>query len=190
MKRFGLSVLGGAVALLSASVFGAGIFSSGVAEAAFPGADSFGVISQQCMPDGTTQATFGWTSYNQGAQWIDISTTDPGFSPNSYISTGPIASGQNSFGWNGLQGGVTYFARIDTQTAYGWVPSAPVTFVSQACNTGYVPGTYGYVAPQAPVFVQPYVYNPAPVIVPQAPFFPAPVVAHPPFHRHFGHRRR
>ena len=106
MKRIAFSVFGSAFAL-GALVFGGALFSgAGVAEAAFPGADGLTAISQSCMADGTTQTAFGWTSYNQGSQWLDVST-DPGFGPGSFTSSGPIASGQNSFVMSSLPSGVT-----------------------------------------------------------------------------------
>ncbi len=154
MRRVVISVLGAGFVLMGAMLFSGGLFRSGVAEAAFPGADSLNVSSQTALPDGTGQATFSWVSYNTGPQWLDIST-DPSFSFGFMQSSGALPSGQNSFVWNELQPGVTYFARVNTLTAFGWIPSAPVSFTVQGNGVapyGYYPwnngpwnnGIYGY----------------------------------------------
>jgi hypothetical protein len=176
MKRLVVTVLGAGFALFGAVLFSGGFFPSGVAEAAFPGADSLTLVSEQMLPDGTAQATFNWVSYNQGTEFLDITATDPSFGFGSFMSSGPMASWQNSFVWNGLQPGVTYFARVNTLTAYGWVAGAPVSFVLQGNGymppLGYVPGynydpNYYYQQP----YVDPYAYSdvPPPVVPQQTP---------------------
>jgi hypothetical protein len=133
------------------------------------------------LPDGTAQATFSWISYNQGAQWLDISASDPSFSF-GFMSSGALPSGQNSFVWNDLQPGVTYFARVNTLTPYGWVASAPQSFVLQGNGfvppVGYFPG-YNYdpnyynqpYQPYVQPYVDPYSYSdvPPPAVPQQTP---------------------
>ena len=81
------------------------------ASAPTPGAPL--AVFQQCSTSipGTARVTFIWTPADQGLQWLDLTTGDPGFPGGTYVSAGPLAAGTWSFVWDGIAPGAAHTAR-------------------------------------------------------------------------------
>ena len=124
---------------------------------AYPGADNLSV-SQQCIGPNEVQVGLSWTAYNQGQQWIDVSLNNNGFAPGTFLSNGPFAPTLSYVVGPGMQTGVTFYVRVNTQTATGWYPSNTLQFQTLAdCTTAVI------VPLPAPVPVPVPVPNPVPV---------------------------
>jgi hypothetical protein len=82
-----------------------------------------------CNSNGATVAFF-WEPLDAGTQqWLDISTVDDTFAPDTFVGAGPFSSRVTNFTWLGIKSGVTHYWRINTLTSAGWVPSAAGVFV-------------------------------------------------------------
>ena len=116
-----------------------------VARADFPAADLSTSLLFHCLPDSTVRAELKWTSYNQGAQWLDLSLFNNDFAPGTFQGIGPLPPTQSGLAWDGLTPGVWYFARVNTLTFAGWSPSRPMAFItppdcfSPAAASAYYP---------------------------------------------------
>ena len=55
---------------------------------AYPGADNFQVVGQECLNANNVRLQMAWTSYNLGAQWFDVSLQNNGW------IWGTVAAGQ------------------------------------------------------------------------------------------------
>ena len=120
--------VGLAIALLTTNTGRHQPATSSVAEAA---ASSVTVTGQQCLTASDVRVAFNWNGLNEGAQWADLSLTNNGFMPGTFVGLGPIASGQTSFAWDGILGGFTHYLRINTLTAYGWSISPTIAFTTR-----------------------------------------------------------
>jgi len=106
-----------------------------------------GPIAQSCS--GTNaDTTFSWTpSVPQGSvQWLDLSLSDNGFAPGTFVSAGPLASSMTWFRWPGLRPGQTHYWRVNTVTPSGWYASSTGSFFSDYCGT--LPPTYTSPSPR------------------------------------------
>jgi beta-lactamase class A len=94
------------------------------------------VSAQQCdaSSPGSVSATISWVPSRRGEQWLDISLFNNRFAPGTFIGTGPLPPGTNTFVWSGLRPGLTHFLRINTRSPFGWEPSQTVAFATQACG--------------------------------------------------------
>jgi len=133
------------LALLLALAASAGHFARGgpIAEASgttpteratrfeYPGADFVTVVSQECLPGNRVRIFVNWNPYNFGPQWIDLSLFNNDFIFGTFIGLGPMPPNQNNFMWDGLLPGLRHYLRINTLTAFGWFPSATITFVTR-----------------------------------------------------------
>jgi hypothetical protein len=82
-----------------------------------------------CSSSSATVAFF-WEPLDAGTQqWLDISTIDDIFAPDTFIGAGPFSPRINNFTWLGIKPGVVHYWRINTLTSAGWVPSAAGVFV-------------------------------------------------------------
>jgi hypothetical protein len=117
-----------AIALLSTNAGRHQPAASSVAEAA---ASSVTVVGQQCLTANDVRVAFNWNGLNEGAQWVDLSLTNNGFMPGTFVGLGPIASGQTNFAWDGILGGFTHYLRINTLTAFGWSISPTIVFTTR-----------------------------------------------------------
>jgi hypothetical protein len=87
----------------------------------------FPVVS--CSSSGATVAFF-WQPLEAGTQqWLDLSTVDDIFAPDTFLGAGPFSPRINNFTWLGIKPGVPHYWRINTLTSAGWVPSAAGVFV-------------------------------------------------------------
>ena len=103
---------------------------------AYPGADNFQIAGQECVGSGNVRLQMAWTSYNLGAQWFDVSLFNNGWVWGTFVGAGPIASGQNSFTWEGFIPGARHYLRVNTLTEWGWYESQTVSFVTRTCSGG------------------------------------------------------
>jgi hypothetical protein len=129
-KRLALSILslGVAMALLATNLGQHKPLSSSVVEA---GANFVTVAAQQCLGPNEVRVGFTWTGYNEGPQWVDLSLSDNGFFPGTFVGLGPLASSQTSFTWDGILAGLTHFLRVNTLTAAGWSTSPTIAFTTR-----------------------------------------------------------
>ena len=109
---------------------------------AYPGADNFQVVGQECLNANNVRLQLAWTSYNLGAQWFDVSLQNNGWIWGTFVGAGPIASGQNTFVWDGFVPGARHYLRVNTLTIYGWYESQTYSFTTRTCFGGG-PGPVG-----------------------------------------------
>ncbi len=98
---------------------------------AYPNADNVRIVGQSCLPDGTAQVNVAWQTFDQGPQWLDLSLSDNGFAPGTFVGLGPRPADQSSQPWGGLIPGLTHFLRVNTNTQYGWQPSQTIAFTTR-----------------------------------------------------------
>ncbi|HLF79094.1 MAG TPA: hypothetical protein VJB57_16555 [Dehalococcoidia bacterium] len=129
-KRLALSILslGIAIALLATNLGQHQFVTSSVAEA---GANFVTVADQQCLSPNQVRVAFTWAGYNEGPQWVDLSLSNNGFFPGTFVGLGPLASSQRSFTWDGILAGLTHFLRVNTLTAAGWSTSPIIAFTTR-----------------------------------------------------------
>lgn len=101
---------------------------SPVAEAA---ADSISIVSQQCLSSTDVRVVFAWSVRNEGPQWVDLSLSNNGFFPGTFVGLGPIPSNQTTFTWDGILAGLTHYLRVNTLTPAGWSTSPTITFTTR-----------------------------------------------------------
>jgi hypothetical protein len=75
-----------------------------------------------------------WTSYDLGAQWFDVSLQNNGWVWGTFVGAGPIASGQNTFTWDGFLPNARHYLRVNTLTSNGWYESQTATFLTRSCG--------------------------------------------------------
>lgn len=97
-----------------------------------------GSVAQGCssVTSGAVRAEFSWTpAASSGAvQWLDLSLSDNGFAPGTFISAGPLAAGSGFYLWDGLQPGKTHYWRVNTLLPSGWAPSQTGSFTTSVCR--------------------------------------------------------
>ena len=94
------------------------------------------VADQQLCAQPTDRVTviFRWTPGGQGPQWLDLSLSNNGFIPGTFVNAGPLDAGQSSFAWDGLIPDATHFLRVNTWTSGGWEPSPTYRFTTGVCH--------------------------------------------------------
>ena len=129
-KRLALSILslGVAIALLATNFGQHKPVTSSVVEA---GANFVTVAAQQCLSPNDVRVGFTWVAYNEGPQWVDLSLSNNGFFPGTFVGLGPLAASQTSFTWDGILAGLTHFLRVNTLTAAGWSTSPTIAFTTR-----------------------------------------------------------
>ncbi len=99
-------------------------------------------IASQLCPNvpGTVSVEIQWVPGNEGKQsrqWLDLSLSDNGFAPDTFISVGPLDADRSTFIWSGLLLGRVHFLRINTLNVSGnvsgWDPSGTVSFSTTDC---------------------------------------------------------
>jgi hypothetical protein len=94
------------------------------------------VAGQQCTSASQVSVSFNWVSYNEGLQWFDLSLSNNGFAPGTFVGIGPLGSSQTSFTWDGILSGLTHYMRVNTLTPYGWSVSQTLAFTTRDCQYG------------------------------------------------------
>lgn len=100
---------------------------------------------QVCDGYGGVTVTFNWQANAVGPQFLDLSTSNNGFVPGTFVGAGPVASGQGSFTWYGIARGLTHYWRVNTLTSGGWAASGPASFTSLTCRPA-IQECVGYMA--------------------------------------------
>jgi hypothetical protein len=103
---------------------------------AYPGVDNFQVTGQDCLNSNNVRLYLQWTSYNLGPQWFDVSLQNNGWIWGTFVGAGPIASGQNTFTWDGFVPGARHYLRVNTLTQFGWYESQTYSFTTRTCFGG------------------------------------------------------
>jgi hypothetical protein len=150
---------------------------------AYPGADNV-TVYQQCAAGNEIQVGMTWTTYNLGAQWIDVSLNDNNFAAGTFVSNGPLAANVSQVVGPHIQPGITLYVRVNTQTSTGWAPSATVAFktMTDCTNAVIVPVPAAIPVPVPAPFPVPVPlpitpgYNPPPTNPPPAPPGSPPMV--------------
>ncbi len=78
--------------------------------------------------------TFLWTPSGQGTQWLDLSLSNNGFVPGTFVSVGSLSPAQYAFSWEGLVQGAVHFLRVNTLTPQGWQPGPTYSFTTRTCQ--------------------------------------------------------
>ena len=151
-KRLLIALLGTGlgVLLFSASL---GLNRGATTPSAEAVADSIVVSGQQCMSASQVSVSFSWNAYNEGQEWFDLSLSNNGFAPGTFVGIGPLASGQTAFTWAGILPGLTHYLRINTLTPYGWSTSQTMAFTTVDCQ--YAQSQIAVVTPNQTTFSYP-----------------------------------
>ena len=99
-------------------------------------ATTLGVVGAACTgrTDHSVRITFVWRASGAGPQWLDLSIFGNGFAPGSFVTAPSFGPGAWGFVWDGLLEGATHFARLNTLTRAGWMPSATLPFYTPICS--------------------------------------------------------
>ncbi len=94
------------------------------------------VQAQECSPTvaGAIRVTFVWTPAISGPQWLDLSLSDNGFAPGTFVGIGPLAANEQVFAWDGLRPAATHYVRLDTLHSGYWYPSGTLVFRTGICG--------------------------------------------------------
>jgi len=78
--------------------------------------------------------TLQWAPANPEGQvqWIDLSTSDNGFAPGTYVHAGPFGGDVSGFQWTRLQQGARHYWRVNTWTGSRWTASGTGSFSTPA----------------------------------------------------------
>jgi hypothetical protein len=147
-RRTLLFAFGSLVAVLLAAIAAVGT-SERTARAYYAPAQLSTDLFFECQPDGAVRVYLQWSSSNQGLQWLDLSLFDNDFQPGTFLSAGPLPSGQGSLTWDGLVPGAWHVVRVNTLTDAGWAPSEKMLFFTPNDCTAARAGTE--VPPPIPV---------------------------------------
>jgi hypothetical protein len=94
------------------------------------------VTECQGTTDHSVRAIFLWNPSHAGTQWLDLSVLNDGFAPGKFVSAGPLGPQFYGYVWDGLLEGTTHFARVNTLTSAGWLPSQTLAFFTPVCDGG------------------------------------------------------
>jgi hypothetical protein len=99
-------------------------------------ADGPGIFKFDCVGSGpnSVRVTFLWTPSGGGRQWVDLSIFGNNFAPGTFIGAGPFQPRSWGFIWSGLLQGTTHYARVNTLTSQGWMPSRTLQFYTPVCD--------------------------------------------------------
>ena len=106
---------------------------------AYPGADNLTLIAQSCDGFGNVTGRFAWQAYNQGDQWLDVSTSGGGFDWYSFYGHGPFTVGQSSADRGWLTPSTIYYVRVNTAVFPDWISSNVLIFQTRACSASGTP---------------------------------------------------
>ena len=82
---------------------------------------------------GRTTMTAQWQPGDPGIQWVDLSLSNNGFRPWTFLNYGPLAPTADSIVWDGLLEDSAHFLRVNTLTPAGWRSSGTVSFRTPRC---------------------------------------------------------
>jgi hypothetical protein len=126
-----LRLLGLAALMATLALAGSTRFMSTPDKAEAAAAYNINVINQSCTGDGFVRINLAWGAPMEGAQWVDLSLSNNGFFPGTFIGIGPFGAYDGTGMWSGLQPGLLHFLRINTVTPFGWTPSQTISFTTR-----------------------------------------------------------
>jgi hypothetical protein len=95
------------------------------------------VINQTCTGDGFVRINLAWNAPNEGAQYVDVSLSNNGWWPGTFIGIGPFGAYDGTGVWAGLEPGKQHFLRINNLMWWGWTPSQTIAFNTRGdCGFG------------------------------------------------------
>jgi hypothetical protein len=135
MGRLRVSIL---AVLMAFAVAGSAYFvaSPGKTEAA--AAYNINVVGQTCTGDGYVRINLAWGAPMEGAQYVDLSLSNNGWAPGTFVGIGPFGAYDGSGVWAGLVPGALHFLRINTVNPFGWSPSQTISFVTRADCANFI----------------------------------------------------
>src|SRR4051812_20808810 len=87
-------------ALVAALAFaGATRFVSTPDKAEAAAAYNINVVGQSCTGDGYVRINLAWGAPMEGAQWVDLSLSNNGWAPNTFLGIGPFGAYDGSGTW-------------------------------------------------------------------------------------------
>jgi hypothetical protein len=97
-----------------------------------------GIMVSECLksPSDATRVIFLWTPSKAGTQYLDLSVFNNGFAPGTFLSVGGFGPTMYGYVWDGLAPGTTHFARVNSYTSAGWLPSQTLAFYTPICDPG------------------------------------------------------
>jgi hypothetical protein len=126
-----LRLLGLAALVAALSVVGSSRLLSTPENAEAAAAYNINVISQSCTGDGYVDVNLAWGAPMDGPQWVDLSLSNNGFYPGTFVTIGPFGPSDGAGHWAGLLPGLVHFLRINTLTPFGWQPSQTISFMTR-----------------------------------------------------------
>ncbi len=115
------------------------VFNTAACNLIYSGATQLRFDVQSCLSNGLARINIDWTPSQQGVQWADFSLFNNGFIPGTFAGIGAMSPSQNTLTVDNMSPNTTYFARVNTLTPGGWIPSATIAFTTGACQPN--PGT-------------------------------------------------
>ncbi len=91
-------------------------------------------VQFQSCAGGNLTAYIEWASTNTGQQWLDLSLSDYGFAPGTFLSAGPLTVSQRAYLWGSVLQNRTHYVRVNTLTAAGWQPGPTASFTTGDCG--------------------------------------------------------
>jgi len=95
-------------------------------------------MEQGCSSDGSVSLSFSWQDSDPAAtqRWIDVSSYDNGWQPNTYVGAGPISPEAKNLIWPGYKSGEHFYVRFSEQRRDGtWESTRTYDFLVRQCNT-------------------------------------------------------
>src|SRR5687767_15089736 len=92
-------------------------------------------VGQNCS-NGAANVTFSWTGHDPSShqQWLDLSTSNSGWAPGTFIGAGPLGGPVSSFTWTNLLPGTRHYVRINQQLSNGTWDSSSTWIVDTECE--------------------------------------------------------
>jgi len=89
---------------------------------------------QQCYAyhPGEVEIDLSWSPAG-GTQWVDVSLFDNGFAPGTFVGIGPMSGLNNNVHERGFLGNRMHYVRVNSLTAYGWVATQTLAFMTLDC---------------------------------------------------------
>jgi len=86
---------------------------------------------------GNAKATFNWipVTPNGVVQYLDLSLSNNGFTPGTFVSVGPLAGDASTYVWDGLVPGTVHVFRVNTFDGSNYWPSTTGYFTTLPCST-------------------------------------------------------
>src|SRR5207244_9655845 len=108
-----LRLLGLAALMAAVAVAGSARFMASPDKAEAAAAYNINVVGQSCTGDGYVRINLAWGAPMEGAQWVDLSLSNNGFFPGTFLGIGPFGAYDGTGTWSGLLPGLVHYLRIN-----------------------------------------------------------------------------